>query len=71
MLAADTPVWSLVTDSVDGRPRLFDARRDWAGQRRNLAARHPAIAAALARRAREAAELNDHLLREGRIWPKR
>lgn len=71
MLAADTPAWSLVTDSVDGRPRLFDARSDWAGQRRDLAARHPAVAAALAKRAREASELNDHLLRKGRIWPDR
>ena len=71
MLAADTPAWSLVTDPVDGKPRLFDARSDWAGQRRDLSARHPEIAAALATRAREASELNDHLLREGRIWPKR
>lgn len=71
MLAADTPAWSLVTDSVDGRPRLFDARADWPRQRRDLAARRPDLAAALARRARESAELNDHLLREGRIWPKR
>jgi phosphoglycerol transferase MdoB-like AlkP superfamily enzyme len=71
LLAADTPAWSLVTDPIDGRARLFDARGDWADQRRDLSARHPAIAAALARRAREAAELNDHLLREGRIWPNR
>ncbi len=71
MLAADTPAWSLVTDSVDGRPRLFDARSDWAGQRQDLSARHPRVAAELARRAAEASELNDHLLREGRIWPKR
>jgi sulfatase-like protein len=71
LLAADTPAWSLVSDSVDGRLRLFDARTDWAGQRRDLAARHPELAAALAARAREAAELNDHLLREGRIWPLR
>jgi hypothetical protein len=71
MLAADTPAWSLVTDSIDGKPRLFDARTDWAGQRRDLAALHPEIAAALAARARQAAELNDHLLREGRIWPSR
>lgn len=71
MVAADTPVWSLVTDPVDGKPRLFDARSDWAGQRRDLAGRYPGIAAALAARARESAELNDHLLREGRIWPKR
>lgn len=71
MVAADTPAWSLVTDAVDGKPRLFDARTDWAGQRRDLSARHPEIAAALAARARESAELNDHLLREGRIWPRR
>jgi Sulfatase len=71
MLAADTPAWSMVTDPLDGRPRLFDARTDWAGQRRDLAAGHPAVAAALAERAREASELNDHLLRAGRIWPKR
>jgi hypothetical protein len=71
MLAADTPAWSLVTDSVDGKPRLFDARTDWPGQRRDLSARHPEIAAVLAARAREASELNDHLLRQGRIWPKR
>ena len=70
MLAADTPAWSLVTDSLDGRPRLFDAQSDWAGQRRDLSALHPELAAALAARAREASELNDHLLREGRIWPK-
>ncbi|HYE27971.1 MAG TPA: sulfatase-like hydrolase/transferase [Allosphingosinicella sp.] len=69
MLAADTPAWSLVTDPLDGKPRLFDALTDWAEQRRDLAARHPRVAAALAARAREAAELNDHLLREGRIWP--
>lgn len=71
MLAADTPDWSLVTDSVDGKPRLFDARTDWAGQRRDLAPSHPEIAAALAARAQEASELNDHLLRQGRIWPRR
>jgi phosphoglycerol transferase MdoB-like AlkP superfamily enzyme len=71
MLAADTPAWSLVTDSVDGKLRLFDARTDWAAQRRDLAALHPETAAALAARAREAAELNDYLLREGRIWPSR
>ncbi len=71
ILAADTPDWSLVTDSVDGGLRLFDARTDWAGQRRDLAERHPQIAAALAARAREAAELNDHLLRQGRIRPAR
>ena len=71
MVAADTPAWSLVTDPVDGKPRLFDARTDWAGQRRDLAGRYPEIAAALGERARESAELNDHLLREGRIWPKR
>jgi hypothetical protein len=71
MLAADTPAWSLVTDSVDGRPRLFDARTDWAGQRHDLSARHPQIAATLAERARRATEINDHLLREGRIWPRR
>ncbi|HEX6375757.1 MAG TPA: sulfatase-like hydrolase/transferase [Allosphingosinicella sp.] len=71
MLAADTPAWSLVTDPVDGRPRLFDARTDWAGQRRDLSGRHPQVAAALATRAREASELNDHLLREGRVWPAR
>jgi hypothetical protein len=70
MLAADTLDWSLVTDSVDGGPRLFDARSDWR-QRRDLAPARPRIAAALAARAREAAELNDHLLREGRIWPVR
>jgi hypothetical protein len=71
MLAADTPAWSLVTDPLDGRARLFDSRTDWAGQDRDLAAAHPQIAAALAARAREAAELNDHLLRQGRIWPRR
>jgi len=71
MVAADTPAWSLVIDAVDGKPRLYDARTDWAGQRRDLAALHPEIAATLAERARGAAELNDHLLRTGRIWPKR
>jgi hypothetical protein len=71
MLAADTPSWSLVTDSRDGGLRLFEARTDWGGQRRDLSARDPAIAAALAARAREASELNDHLLRAGRIWPRR
>jgi hypothetical protein len=71
MLAADTPAWSLVTDSEDGRLRLYDARTDWSDQRRDLAERRPDIAAALAARAREASELNDHLLRTGRIWPTR
>lgn len=70
MLAADTPAWSLVTDPLDGRLRLFDSRSDWR-QSRDLAAAHPQFAAALAARARESAELNDHLLREGRIWPVR
>jgi Sulfatase len=66
-LLAETPEWTALTDPGDGRPRLFDARRDWL-QRHDLSARHPAIAESLLGRARDSKRLNDYLLRHDRIW---
>lgn len=64
----ETGDWSAVTDPRDGRPRLFDARRDWL-QGRDLAASRPALARALIARADRAQQLHDHLLQRGRIVP--
>jgi hypothetical protein len=58
---------TLVTDPVSGSPRLFERGRDWL-QRRPLTA-NPADLDELVGRARDAARLNDYLLRNNRIWP--
>lgn len=57
---------TLVTDPVSGAPRLFDRAADWL-QRRPLAAT-PVELEGMVRRARDAARLNDYLLRNNRIW---
>ena len=59
--------WSALSDPVSGRPRLYDADRDWR-QRRDLAAQHPGLAEAMLAGARDRARLNDSLLRHDRVW---
>jgi hypothetical protein len=66
-LLAETPQWTALIDPRDGRPRLFDPRRDWL-QRHDLSTRHPGIAESLLGRARDSARLNDYLLRHDLVW---
>lgn len=65
---AEAGGWSAVTDPTDGRPRLYDASRDWV-QWRDLSARHPALARGLLEQADRGRRFNDYLLRHGRLWP--
>ena len=64
---AETARWSAVRDPGDGLVRLYDNRLDWL-QRNDLSARHPGLAERLIARAERARRLNDHLLRQGRVW---
>ncbi|HEV2748018.1 MAG TPA: sulfatase-like hydrolase/transferase [Allosphingosinicella sp.] len=68
-LLAEAGGWSAVRDPQDGRPHLYDARRDWL-QRRNLAARHPELARRLLEEADRSRRFNDYLIRHGRVWPR-
>lgn len=65
---AEAGGWSAVSDPTDGRPRLYAARVDWL-QRRDLAARHPALARRLLDEADLSRRFNDYLIRHGRVWP--
>lgn len=65
-LLGENAEWSAVRDPRDGRTRLY-RRADWL-QQHDLAAAHPALARALLARADRARRLNDHLLRNDRIW---
>jgi hypothetical protein len=66
-LLAETGGWSAVTDPGNGRPRLFDSRSDWL-QRRDLSARHPAVAEHLLAAADRDRRFNDYILRHGKLW---
>jgi hypothetical protein len=66
---AETGRWSMVQAPGDSSPRLFDRGSDWL-QRRDRAAEHPDVAAALAERADSARRLNDYLLRNDLIAPR-
>jgi arylsulfatase A-like enzyme len=66
---AEAGGWSAVSDPTDGRPRLYAARSDWL-QRRDLAARHPALARRLLDEADLSRRFNDYLIRHGRVWPQ-
>ncbi len=66
-ILAETGLWTALLDPYDGRPRLFDARRDWL-QRHDLAGRRPGLTEALLRRAGDAQRLHNYLLRRDRIW---
>lgn len=68
-LLAEAGGWSAVSDPSDGRPRLYDARRDWL-QRQDLAPLHPGLAERLLDEADRSRRFNDYLLRHGRVWPK-
>ena len=68
-LVAENARWSAVLDPRNGRPRLY-RRSDWL-QRSDLAAQRPRLAEALLARAERARRLNDHLLRNDRLWPGR
>ena len=61
--------WSAVSDPQTGRPRLYEARRDWL-QRRDLAKRNPELARRLLDEADRGRRFNDYLLRHGRVWLK-
>jgi len=65
---AEADGWSAIRDGQDGRPRLYRARDDWL-QRRDVAARHPAIARDLLDEAERGRRFNDYLIRHGRVWP--
>ena len=54
-----------------GRPRRASTTRarDWL-QRRDLAARHPALAERLLAEAERSRRFNDYLIRHGRVWPQ-
>jgi Sulfatase len=66
-LVAENQAWTAVRDPSDGSARLYRTGEDWL-QRRDLAARRPAIAAALLARAERMQRLNDYLLRNDRVW---
>ena len=65
-ILADADHRTLVTDPATGISRIFHRERDWL-QRHPLPAGAPERAA-LARRASDAARLNDYLLRGDRVW---
>lgn len=69
LVAAEAGERSIVSDPLSGQLRLFDRQGDWL-QRRPLPD-DPTARQALARRANDAARLNDHLLRMGLIWTRR
>jgi sulfatase-like protein len=69
MAAAEDAGWSALTDPASGRPRLFDARRDWL-QRRDLAPGRAALAEAMLAEARGRMRLNDYLLRHDLVTPR-
>jgi hypothetical protein len=64
---AEADGWSAVTDPQNGNPRLYDSRGDWL-QRRDLAARHPALARRLLDQADRSRRFNDYLIRHGKVW---
>ena len=66
---AENARWSMVQGPGDERPRLFDRSSDWS-QFRDLAGKHPGIAAGLAARAERARRLNDYLLRHDLVAPR-
>jgi Sulfatase len=68
-MLAEAGGWSAVSDPQSGRPRLYDARRDWL-QRRDLSERQPELARQLLDEADRGRRFNDYILRHGRVWPK-
>jgi arylsulfatase A-like enzyme len=68
-LLVETPGWTALRDPHDGRPHLYDARTDWL-QRRDLAARHPAMVARALAAADRSRRFQDYLIRQDRIWPR-
>jgi phosphoglycerol transferase MdoB-like AlkP superfamily enzyme len=61
--------WTALRDAGDGRLRLYRAD-DWL-QRNDIAAAHPGVAERLIARAERRRRLNDYLLANDRVWPRR
>jgi arylsulfatase A-like enzyme len=68
-LSAEADGWSAVGDPQAGRPRLYDARRDWL-QRNDLGKQKHALAKRLLEEADSRRRFNDYVLRHGKVWPK-
>jgi hypothetical protein len=69
MAFAESDRFSLVLDPVSGRPHLYESGLDPL-QQHDVAAVHPEVVAALARRAAEDQSLTDFLLEADRVWPR-
>lgn len=67
-LLAEAGEWSAVRDPTEGKPHLYDARKDWL-QRDDQAKRHGELARQLLDEADRSRKFNDYLLRHGRVWP--
>ena len=65
---AEADGWTALFDGQDGRARLYDSETDWL-QRRDVAESHPALTQRLLTEAERGRQLNDYLIRHGRVWP--